>query len=304
VLILPNTAALDDAQISAIREYVRNGGGLVASVDTSLFNEFGDPRENFALADVLGVDYRGVPSVTPGQQDVDVNFAKGIGPDYWEKRKNVFDFKQDTASILNQGLMKTYVGDEQITFKGPAVRVATNNPAAKLIGTIRPKAVEGPPVDIPAAVTHEFGKGRVVYFPAGFDAAYYLYAYPYQRLVLKHAIQWAAGGPPPVSIVAPMCVQTTCMRQIAAKGDRLVVHLYSDLNTTAFHALPVDDVPLREEVVPIRDIRVTFDKKYPISRVTLQPEGIELKVEQTDAGSTVTVDRLDIHSMVVAQLIP
>jgi len=304
VLVLPNTAALDDAQIAAIRDYVRNGGGLVASVDCSLFNEFGDPRENFALADVFGVDYRGVPSAAPAQQEVDVNFAKGIGPDYWEKRKNVFDFKQDTASILNQGLMKTYVGDEQVTFKGPAVRVATNSPTAKLIGTIRAKNVEGPPVDLPAAVTHEFGKGRVVYFPAGFDAAYYLYAYPYQRLVLKHAIQWAAGGSPPVSVVAPMCVQTTCMRQIAAKGDRLVVHLYSDLNTTAFHALPADDVPLREEVVPIRGIRVTFDRKYPISRVMLQPEGIELKVEQTDAGSTVTVDRLDIHSMVVAQLVP
>src|SRR5471032_3095818 len=48
VLILPNTACLDDAQVAAIEEYVRNGGGLVASLDTSLFDEFGTPRENFA----------------------------------------------------------------------------------------------------------------------------------------------------------------------------------------------------------------------------------------------------------------
>jgi len=34
----------------------------------------------------------------------------------------------------------------------------------------------------------------------------------------------------------------------------LIVHLCSDLNTTAFHALPGDDVPLREEVVPIHGI--------------------------------------------------
>jgi hypothetical protein len=39
VLILPNTACLDDAQAAGVREFVRNGGGLVATQDTSLFDE-------------------------------------------------------------------------------------------------------------------------------------------------------------------------------------------------------------------------------------------------------------------------
>ena len=55
-----------------------------------------------------------------------------------------------------------------------------------------------------------------------------------------------------------MCVHSTVMRQKNGADERLIVHLFSDLNTTAFHALPNDDVPLREEVVPIHDIRVTF----------------------------------------------
>ena len=122
-MVLPNTACLDDAQVAAIERFVRSGGGLVASLDTSLFDEFGDPRPNFALADVLGVDYAGCPEGAERQQDVDVNFAKSIGPDYWEKRQNVFDFKQDTQSLLNEGLMRTYVDDTQVTFKGPALRV-------------------------------------------------------------------------------------------------------------------------------------------------------------------------------------
>ena len=41
------------------------------------------------------------------------------------------------------------------------------------------------------------------------------------------------------------------LHQAKDGSERLVVHLFSDLNTTAFHALPGDDVPLREEVVPI-----------------------------------------------------
>src|SRR5262249_44598234 len=90
VLILANTACLDDRQTAAVKEFVSNGGGLVASLDTSLFDEFGTPRNNFALADVFGVDYQGLLTSDAKKEEIDVNFAQGIGPDYWEKRKNVF----------------------------------------------------------------------------------------------------------------------------------------------------------------------------------------------------------------------
>src|SRR5207249_2928491 len=63
LLILPNTACLDDAQAAAVEQFVRNGGGLVASLDTSLFDEYGDARKGFALGPVLGVEYRGLPDV-------------------------------------------------------------------------------------------------------------------------------------------------------------------------------------------------------------------------------------------------
>jgi hypothetical protein len=302
VLILPNTACLDTAQAAAVEQFVRNGGGLVASLDASLFDEFGNPRDNFALADVLGVDYRGLP-VAPagGREEIDINFAKSIDPDYWEKRKNVFDFKQDVASFLNQGRMKTYVGDQPVTFKGPAVRVAVKDPAAKTLGTLRAKSGAGA-ADLPAVVSHAYGKGRVVYFAAGFDAAYYLYAYPYQRLALRHAIAWAAAAPAPLTVEAPMCVHATLMRQAKDGAERLIVHLFNDLNTTAFHALPNDDVPLREEVVPIHDIRVTFGPGYRLGRVHLEPEGRDLEVRKTADGVSVTVPRLEVHAMVVSEL--
>ncbi|MDB5311495.1 MAG: Beta-galactosidase trimerization domain protein [Gemmataceae bacterium] len=299
VLILPNAACLDDRQVKAVDEFVRNGGGLVASLDTSLFDEFGTPRDNFALAGVFAADYRGLPTVAPVKEDLDVNFAKAIGPDYWEKRKNVFDFRQDVNSFLNVGRMKTYVGPELVTFKGPAVRI-TPRPGAKAVGTIRGKTPDAP--ELTGVLTSTHGKGRVVYLAAGFDAAYYLYSYPYQRLVLKHAARWAADTAPPVEVAAPMCVHSTVMRQSPGQKDQLVVHLFNDLNTTGGHALPVDDVPLREEVIPIADIRVTFRPDYRIRRVRLQPEGKELEVRATPAGSEVTVPRLDIHTMVVAEL--
>ncbi|MBS0260726.1 MAG: beta-galactosidase trimerization domain-containing protein, partial [Planctomycetes bacterium] len=308
VLILPNAACLDDAQVQAIREYVRNGGGLVASLDTGLFNEFGDPREGFALGDVLGVDYRGVPQATATDvAEIDVNFAASIGPDYWEKRKNVFDFRQDVTSFLNQGKMQTYVGADPVTFKGPAVQVAVKSPQAQAIATLQAKSVANAP-QIPAVVRHQFGKGRVVYFASGLDAAYYLYAYPYQRLALRSAIDWVASAPAPVQVEAPMCVHATCMRQAqpTAEGpSRLVLHLFNDLNTSAHHALPVDDVPLREEVVPIHNVRVTFGPQYRIRWVHLEPGAMPLEMKpRKEGGVDVIVPKLEIHSMVVAELEP
>jgi hypothetical protein len=304
VLILPNTACLDDAQTAAVEQFVRNGGGLVASLDTSLFDEYGNPRKDFALGDVLGVRYGGLPDASAGgKEEIDVNFARAIGPDYWEKRKNVFDFKQDASSFLNQGRMKTYVGSEPVTFKGAAVRVVPTGSSSKVLGTLRARSTAGA-TDFPAIIARTHGKGRVVYLAAGFDSAYYLYAYPYQRLLLRHAIGWAAAEPPPFAVAAPMCVHATLMRQSRNGAERLIVHLFNNLNTTAHHALPTDDVPLREEVVPIHDIQVTFPPRYRFRRIHLEPEGKDLEIKKTPSGSSVIVPRLEVHSLVVGELEP
>ncbi|HEV3237047.1 MAG TPA: hypothetical protein VGZ25_08670, partial [Gemmataceae bacterium] len=140
------------------------------------------------------------------------------------------------------------------------------------------------------------------YFAGGFDAAYYLYPYPYQRLALRHAINWAASEPPPVDVEAPMCVHSTLMRQSKDGAERLILHLFNDLNSTAHHALPVDDVPLREEVVPIHGIQVTFDSRYRIRRIHFEPEGKNLHFQKSPKGIIVSIPRLDVHAMVVVEL--
>ena len=234
-------------------------------------------------------------------EQLDENFAQAIGTDYWEKRKNVFDFRQDPQSWLNQGKMRTYVNDQPVTFKGPAIRVESQSSDQNRPATLRIKSSPDA-TEFPRVVTRDYGKGRVVYFAAGLDAGYYLYSYPCQRLALKHAITWAANESPPIQVTAPMCVHSTVMRQRRNQGDRLIVHLYNDLNTTAHHALPIDDVPLREETVPIHNIQIAIDGRYKVKRVTQQPDGIDLPVTRTPNGIAVTVPQLDIHTMAVVEL--
>ena len=58
-LLLPNAAYLRDGECEAIRRYVARGGSLWATFETSRYNEWGDPREDLALADVFGASLAG-----------------------------------------------------------------------------------------------------------------------------------------------------------------------------------------------------------------------------------------------------
>lgn len=59
VLVLPNVQRMAPEEISAIRDYVREGGHLYASRDTSLMGTEGEEITDFALADLFGCSYEG-----------------------------------------------------------------------------------------------------------------------------------------------------------------------------------------------------------------------------------------------------
>jgi len=58
-LILPNIAALSDLQCRQIQEFVESRGNIVATFETSLYDEWGVRRRDFALGPLLDVTYAG-----------------------------------------------------------------------------------------------------------------------------------------------------------------------------------------------------------------------------------------------------
>jgi hypothetical protein len=287
--------------MQALRAYVAAGGGLVASLDTSLCNEFGDVREDFGLGDLLGVrrSKQQPGTATATAAELDVNFAKNLDDNYWLKRRGIYDLRLPVDGPLEEPRLRRYIGADSVTFKGDAVAVETTDGAQSAAAISTQPADKA--VKLPAVVLRQHGKGRVAYLPAGIDAAYYFYPYPYQRLLLKQAITWAAGEKPPIEVAAPMCVQMTAMRQQYEGKERLLIHLFNDVNTTAFHALPNDDVPLREETLPVHDIRVSL-RGYKIAAATQQPENKSLPLATSGDTAELTVPRLDVHSILVLDL--
>ena len=54
LLILPNLGVMTDNQVAGIRKFVEGGGNLIATGETSLYNEWGDRRTDYALGDLFG----------------------------------------------------------------------------------------------------------------------------------------------------------------------------------------------------------------------------------------------------------
>ena len=112
------------------------------------------------------------------------------------------------------------------------------------------------------------------------------------------ALEWAADAPFPISVTAPMCVQSTFFTQRDKDGRRVVIHFFNGGNTTANHGLPATDVPLREEVVAVHGIRVRFEGEIP-KAFHVEPGNLVPRVTREDKAAVVELPPLEIHSMLV-----
>jgi hypothetical protein len=298
VLVLPNAAALSDAQSAAVREYVRAGGGLVATCDTSLCDELGRRRPDFTLADVFGVHHRGTPKTAEVRRELDANFAVHLDESYWRERTGVATLTWKENPLLRDPRLEELVPGRSVLFRGPQLRVSEPETAAEVAARFQPEGSSE--ASLPAIVTRTFGKGRVVYLAAGLDAALWSYSFPYLRRMLTRAIDWAAGQPLPIAVEAPMCVQATFFTRPAAGGRQTVVHLFNGLDTGANHGLPAMDVPLREEAVLISGIRVRFTGPTP-RRFHVEPGALKPVVRKEKGATVVEIPPLAVHAMLVGE---
>lgn len=297
VVILPNAAALSDPQVAALRAYVKAGGGLVATADTSLCDELGRFRADFGLADLLGVSFRGRPGDSGPPMSLDGKAAIAAADPFWTRRTGVAQLSWSDHPLVRDAGLAELVPGKAVVFRGPMVHVTVPHDGPEVVARM---ALRDQPRDaLPAIVVHRFGQGRVVYLAASLDAALWSYAYPYQRQLLVRAVDLAAGQPAPVAMAAPRCVQATYWRQDAG-GKRLVIHLFNGLDSTAHHGMPGTEVPLREEVIPIAGIKLTIRGESPRA-FHLEPGHVELKANRDGSVTHVDLPALETQAIVVGE---
>lgn len=291
VLILPNAACLSQKANDTIREFVKEGGGLVAMHESSICNEFGDRQEDFGLADVFGAHFKGTDDYSGRWPNFDpwVQIYLGI-------------ISPDLHEICNDPVITSnyrYENGKQydrLNYIGWMTNVEPVTGAVKL--GRRLAAVEWPFIVLnePGSIS-SVGKGRSAYFAEDIGQAYFIAPFQYERKLISNAVRWAAGSnKSPVRVDAPLCVQTAFYTQ--NNGKRKIVHLLNEVNTNANGALPENNPSEREEVIPISDIKVTLNDKN-VSTAFQEPGHTAMPVKKTDDGVEVTIPLLYIHSMVV-----
>jgi len=301
VLVMPNTAAMSQKEIETVRRFVEAGGGLVATYETSLYDEHARPRDDLGLGEVLNAR-------KTGQGD---NHVVNIS----------FNPKRPFSAHLYLGREPRWIDDPWIR---QAARLhASTQPAdtptqsfplyARMLvvsprqGRIAPMRLRLAEYDAkagvqrhreaPALVENRFGKGRVFYFPADLSWTYFRLGEQYLASLLEQAIREAAGEGPPVEAAAPSIVQVMTHVQ----DDRLVVHLLNDISSLGRSGNVVkESLRERTEVVPIHGIKLTF-RDPGLKRFTLIPGSLRLEPTAGPHGQTVSLPPLEIHAMVVAE---
>ncbi len=170
-LILPNVAMLSDAQCRQIRAFVDSGGSLLASFETSLYDENLNPRAEFGLADLLGVAKAGDVIGTNGN----AYYAR------IERQHPILDGFHDTNWIPG--------AQNRIPLQPVQDAVLTVVP-----GFVRyPPELAYPPIshtDEPAVVLRESGPSRIAYFPGDVERTYWLTGHGDLLRLIDNTIRW------------------------------------------------------------------------------------------------------------------
>jgi hypothetical protein len=211
-LLLPSVAMLSDQQCEQIRNYTRAGGSVMASFETSLYDENLQPRSDFGLADLLGISKAGEVIGTDG------NAYYG-----WIER--------------GHAILDGFAGTKWLP--GAQNRVPVKPVEAPVL-TVVPGFVQYPPelayppvahTDEPAVVLREFGSSRFAYFPGDIERTFWLTGHGDLLRLLHNTIRWIARDESIVQVEGDGLLEMFAWE--TARG--YAVHLLNYTNPNADH---------------------------------------------------------------------
>jgi len=253
-LLIPNAAYLADAHCEAIRRYVKEGGSVLATFETSRYTEWGELRGDFQLADIFGAHVAG----------------EVIGP-----RGNSYARMEKPHPLL-EGFQGTSL------LPGAENRVPVKADAVPLVLSIVPAYPAFPPEMVypqtprtnePAAIFREVGKSRVAYFAGDVDRTCWRSGNVDLSRLLQNAIRWVRGADPVVSVTGAGIIEAFAWET----EPGYALHLLNYTNPNMTHGSIRETYPLGPQKVRFR-----LSAGHRIKTVRALRAGKALKFQQED----------------------
>ncbi|WP_426187509.1 alpha-amylase family protein [Microbacterium sp. TWP3-1-2b2] len=276
VLILPNTVAMSDRQTDQLRAFVARGGTLVATYRTSLLDEHGRERDDFALGDLFGVSAHGV------RTDVSNSYLrlKSAGDDGAATR--VLRGITGTNVIINSASrVEVTMRDDQdaseAISRAVPVTLIDSYPDLPMEDVYRRDADES----TPQLVLSRFGAGRVAYFANDIDRAFSDFLVQDHFELMRGVIDWARDAAELVSVRGAGVIEVVAWEQ----STSMTVHLVNMTNPRYLKGPIIELLPSPEQFVSIG-----IPEGRGVERVRLLRAGIEADPLIVDGRVELTID--------------
>ena len=280
LLILPNIAALSATQCGQLRTFVENGGSLVATFETSLYDEDGKQRPDFGLASLFGVSYD--QPVEGPMRNSYLHLRHGAKDD---QTQLILKGLEDTPRIINTiyrvGVKPT------IPFPSP-ITLIPSYPDLPM-EDVYPRVAE---TDTRELYLRQVGKGRVAYIPGDLDRSFWQLLSTDHGQLLSNVIEWALDEEPVAAVTGPGVIDVNVWRQ----EKSMTVHLVNLTNPMLLKG------PFRELIPVAAQVTVRVPANTTITGVKLLMSGQALQFNRKGNKVTVVVPRILDHEIVALDL--
>ena len=233
LLILPNITALSTEKCAQLKKFVDGGGSLLATFETSLYDEAGIRRSDFGLADLFGVSYD--KSVEGPMQNSYLRLKKDSSNEFHPVLKDL----EEAYRIINSVNMVKVI--PRASFPEPVTLIPTYPDLP--MEDVYPRV---PETDIRGLYLRNTGNARIAYFPGDIDRTFWQIMSADHGKLLRNTIRWALNEESIAEVTGPGVIDVTVWRQ----EKSMTVHMVNLTNPMMMKG------PFRE-LIPV-DVKVAI----------------------------------------------
>lgn len=231
-IILPNVSCMSDIETEKIEEFVRAGGNLISTYDTSLYDELGKELDKPRLMDIMGI------AAIEGRQELPQDHIK-------------FEDNKFTRGVAQSFIPAPNLYQKIVPANGAEACMVYREPQPSVYCNIMPAT------KYPVVIENKFGKGRSIYFTGNIGLGYFRYQIPEFKLMAKNALRLLAE--PKIEI--PDTVDSIDI-SYRSNGSEDSLHV---INYTGAMTRPI------ERILPLTDVKVqiydtSIEKVYDTKR--------------------------------------